>query len=99
MAVHAALELPLTRIWQSSHFAPQAYSSISSALRHIYVTDGVRGLFQGFSATALRDAPYAGMYMASYEGAKAWLGRSRGTGDPGVVVLSGESLVPGPNAR
>ena len=33
-------------------------------------TSGVRGLFQGVTATAARDAPYAGMYLVCYEKGK-----------------------------
>ena len=40
------------------------------------VTDGLRGMFRGFTATAARDAPYAGMYMAFYEKGKDVLGMS-----------------------
>ncbi|PWN39229.1 mitochondrial carrier [Ceraceosorus guamensis] len=77
--------------FESSNFAPTAYKSISSALVHIYKTDGVRGLFQGFTATALRDAPYAGLYMACYESCKHWLGSvsDRGSGSTRVVMASG----------
>jgi solute carrier family 25 protein 38 len=37
-------------------------------------TEGVRGLFQGFTATAARDAPYAGIYVVLYEEMKEVLG-------------------------
>lgn len=30
----------------------------------------MRGLFQGVTATAARDAPYAGMYLVCYEKGK-----------------------------
>jgi solute carrier family 25 protein 38 len=33
-------------------------------------------MFRGFTATAARDAPYAGMYMAFYEKGKDVLGMS-----------------------
>ncbi len=33
-------------------------------------THGLRGLFQGFMATAARDAPYAGTSMVFYEKGK-----------------------------
>lgn len=81
--------------FESSHFSPQAYDSIRAALAHIYARDGVRGLFQGFAPTALRDAPYAGLYMAVYESSKAHLGelqiagRARGSGSSQVIVASG----------
>jgi len=38
------------------------------------VREGPRTLFQGFSATALRDAPYAGLHLMLYEGIKIRLG-------------------------
>lgn len=36
--------------------------------------EGYRTLFQGFTATALRDAPYAGVFLVVYEGFKQNLG-------------------------
>lgn len=38
------------------------------------VREGPRTLFQGFSATTLRDAPYAGMSLMFYEAIKSRLG-------------------------
>ena len=38
-----------------------------SMFRHIYQQEGVRGLFRGFSATALRDTPSYGVYFLAYE--------------------------------
>ena len=37
------------------------------AVRSIVKTSGPAGLMQGFSASALRDAPYAGLFVMSYE--------------------------------
>lgn len=44
-----------------------AYRSLLSAGRDILRTEGLRGLFAGFGATAARDAPYAGLYVLFYE--------------------------------
>ncbi|KAJ5606138.1 hypothetical protein N7510_008919 [Penicillium lagena] len=44
-----------------------AYRSLWSAGRDILRTEGMRGLFAGFGATAARDAPYAGLYVLFYE--------------------------------
>jgi solute carrier family 25 protein 38 len=44
-----------------------SYRSLGSAARDIFRTEGIRGLFAGFGATAVRDAPYAGIYVAFYE--------------------------------
>ncbi|KAL3450964.1 mitochondrial carrier domain-containing protein [Aspergillus insuetus] len=44
-----------------------AYRSLYGAGRDIVRTEGIRGLFSGFGATAARDAPYAGLYVLIYE--------------------------------
>lgn len=44
-----------------------AYRSLLGAGRDILRTEGIRGLFAGFGATAARDAPYAGLYVLFYE--------------------------------
>ncbi|KAJ5415762.1 hypothetical protein N7465_004457 [Penicillium sp. CMV-2018d] len=44
-----------------------AYHSLVGAGRDIVRTEGLRGLFAGFGATAARDAPYAGLYVLFYE--------------------------------
>lgn len=44
-----------------------AYRSLYGAARDIVRTEGFRGLFSGFGATAARDAPYAGLYVLFYE--------------------------------
>lgn len=50
-----------------------AYRSLYGAGRDIVRTEGVRGLFSGFGATAARDAPYAGLYVVLYEQLKRYL--------------------------
>lgn len=52
-----------------------AYRSLAGAAKDIVRTEGVRGLFAGFGATAVRDAPYAGLYVAFYEQLKRTFGR------------------------
>lgn len=44
-----------------------AYRNLLSAGRDIFRKEGVRGLFAGFGATAVRDAPFAGLYVLFYE--------------------------------
>ncbi|KAJ5280971.1 Mitochondrial glycine transporter [Penicillium angulare] len=51
-----------------------AYRSLIGAGRDIVRTEGFRGLFAGFGATAARDAPYAGLYVLIYEQLKRRLG-------------------------
>ena len=50
------------------------YRSIAEATVDILKKEGTRGFFSGFGATALRDAPYAGIHLALYEATKALLG-------------------------
>ncbi len=38
------------------------YSGIAHALRHIYATEGLRGLTCGLLPTIMRDAPFSGIY-------------------------------------
>lgn len=40
------------------------------AFSSIFRESGVAGLFRGFTATAIRDAPYAGLYVLFYEESK-----------------------------
>lgn len=83
--------------FESSHFSKDAYPSLTKALVQVYQTGGVRGLFRGFSATALRDAPYAGLYLAIYEKSKDALSNvaaaeGRDRGGSAVVSASGECM-------
>lgn len=50
------------------------YGSLAQASRDIFQREGFRGFFSGFGATALRDAPYAGVHLALYEGTKTLIG-------------------------
>ncbi|KAL4920241.1 solute carrier family 25 member 38 [Aspergillus aurantiobrunneus] len=56
--------------YESNYYA---YRSLYTAGRDILRTEGVRGLFSGFGATAARDAPYAGLYVLFYEQLKRYL--------------------------
>ncbi len=40
---------------------------MAAAIRHIYHLDGIRGLYQGHSATLLRIFPYAGIKFMAYD--------------------------------
>ncbi|KAF4461502.1 solute carrier family 25 member 38 [Fusarium albosuccineum] len=66
--------MPLTVIKVRFESSLYSYSSLASAALDIRRTDGWRGFFSGFGATALRDAPYAGMYVLFYEMLKSQLG-------------------------
>ena len=49
------------------------YKSLWSASKEIYSQNGTKGFFTGFGATAIRDAPYAGLYVVFYELSKSRL--------------------------
>nr|KAJ3401356.1 hypothetical protein HK105_004500 [Polyrhizophydium stewartii] len=46
------------------------YTSLWGAMSSIARHEGLPGFFRGFGATALRDAPYAGVYVLFYESLK-----------------------------
>ncbi|KAI8053982.1 mitochondrial carrier domain-containing protein [Syncephalis plumigaleata] len=56
--------------FESSNFA---YRNLWQAFRHMIGREGIRGLFLGFGVTAMRDAPYAGLFLYFYEGSKSAL--------------------------
>jgi len=62
--------MPMTviKVRYESNF--YAYKSILGAGKDILKTEGLRGFFSGFGATAARDAPYAGLYVLFYEQSK-----------------------------
>lgn len=57
--------------FESTHYQ---YTSLTRAAKGIIQIEGLRGFFAGFGATAVRDAPYAGLYVLIYEQAKSQLG-------------------------
>lgn len=71
-----------------------AYKSILSASRSIYAQEGLKGFFSGFGATAVRDAPYAGLYVVFYEACKTRLNRllSNDTWDQGPSFASSATI-------
>ncbi|KAL8304349.1 hypothetical protein RB597_004433 [Gaeumannomyces tritici] len=76
--------MPLTVIKVRYESSLYAYRSIAGAGRDILRSEGPRGFFAGFGATAIRDAPYAGLYVLLYEQAKrrlSALSSSRSVGD------------------
>lgn len=74
--------MPLTVIKVRFESNLYSYPSLWSAMKDIRRRDGFRGFFSGFGATAIRDAPYAGMYVLFYEMLKNQLGSlARGDGN------------------
>ncbi|KAI0478668.1 mitochondrial carrier domain-containing protein [Xylariaceae sp. FL0804] len=69
--------MPLTVIKVRYESNLYSYRSIASAARDIYRAERIPGFFAGFGATAVRDAPYAGLYVVAYEQFKKRLGALR----------------------
>ncbi|PSN72721.1 mitochondrial carrier [Corynespora cassiicola Philippines] len=67
--------MPITVIKVRYESNLYSYSSLFSASRDIFSREGFRGFFAGFGATAVRDAPYAGLYVLFYEQSKKRLSR------------------------
>ena len=81
--------------YESSHFTKDAYPTLWASFRSLYQDGGFRGLFRGFSATALRDAPYAGLYLVLYEQHKQWLGQLTHSDTGTWLVVSTSGLCAG----
>jgi solute carrier family 25 protein 38 len=62
--------MPMTLIKVRYESNLYSYQSILGAGKDILKTEGLRGFFSGFGATAIRDAPYAGLYVLFYEQCK-----------------------------
>ncbi|KAL1840744.1 hypothetical protein VTJ49DRAFT_184 [Mycothermus thermophilus] len=62
--------MPLTVLKVRYESTLYSYTSLASAAKDILAKEGVRGFFSGYGATALRDAPYAGLYVLFYEQSK-----------------------------
>ncbi|KAK0628527.1 mitochondrial carrier domain-containing protein [Bombardia bombarda] len=62
--------MPLTVLKVRYESSIYKYQSLASAARDIGAHNGLRGFFAGFGATAIRDAPYAGLYVLFYEQSK-----------------------------
>lgn len=86
--------MPMTVIkvrYESSYYA---YKSLGGATSSIFKNEGIRGFFSGFGATAIRDAPYAGLYVVFYEAGKTWLNRtfSSTSSTDSTIVLGGTTI-------
>lgn len=64
------LTMPVTVIKVRYESTMYNYNSLWESISSIYSKEGTRGFFNGFAATAARDAPYAGLYVLLYEQSK-----------------------------
>jgi solute carrier family 25 protein 38 len=67
--------MPITVIKVRYESSLYSYNSLLSASKDILRNEGMRGFFAGFGATAVRDAPYAGLYVLFYEQSKKRLSK------------------------
>ncbi len=77
--------MPITVIKVRYESSLYSYKSLLGAGSAILKHEGVKGFFSGFGATAIRDAPYAGLYVVFYEQSKRRLSQLKN-----VTVSSGE---------
>ena len=69
--------MPVTIIKVRYESSLYSYKSLWGAATAIFQSEGIKGFFSGFGATAIRDAPYAGLYVLFYEQAKRRLSQLR----------------------
>lgn len=62
--------MPITVIKVRYESNLYSYKSLLDAGSAILKHEGMKGFFAGFGATAIRDAPYAGLYVVFYEQSK-----------------------------
>lgn len=90
------LLMPLTILKVRYESNLYSYNSLAGAARDIYAKDRIRGFFVGYGATAVRDAPYAGLYVLFYEQFKKRLsvvyGKSKEVGGGAGSSTMGSSL-------
>jgi hypothetical protein len=67
--------MPITVLKVRYESSLYSYNSLLSASRDIFRVEGMKGFFAGFGATAVRDAPYAGLYVLFYEQSKRRLSK------------------------
>ena len=68
-----------------------AYRGPLAAIRSIYRIQGLRGFYQGFTATLIRETPSYGLYFASFEVFSQWLNVDPQSSSPstGILVAGG----------
>jgi solute carrier family 25 protein 38 len=74
--------MPITVIKVRYESNLYSYKSIWQAAKSILEREGMKGFFSGFGATALRDAPYAGLYILFYEQSKRQLSQPQNVVPP-----------------
>ncbi|KAL8970697.1 MAG: hypothetical protein Q9197_003680 [Variospora fuerteventurae] len=86
--------MPITVIKVRYESNLYAYRSLLGAGSAILKHEGPRGFFSGFGATAIRDAPYAGLYVVLYEQSKRRLSQLKDATAPVGGKMKRSSSVP-----
>ncbi|KAI4214543.1 MAG: hypothetical protein LQ351_002960 [Letrouitia transgressa] len=91
--------MPITVIKVRYESTLYSYKSVWGAGAAILRTEGAKGFFSGFGATAIRDAPYAGLYVVFYEQCKVRLSQLNAMNSLGDIVTKnmGTSMAIGTN--
>ena len=77
--------MPVTVVKVRYESSLYSYRGIVEAGKEILRNEGLRGFFKGSAATAVRDAPYAGLYVVVYEEGKKGLSKALGQGEQGMT--------------
>lgn len=85
--VCAPMELVKLRTQHQAIGEAARYQGNLATLRDILRRGGIRGCYQGFWITALRDTPAFGVYFAVYEGLMHYTARKTGTDRKDLSVL------------
>ena len=86
--------MPITVIKVRYESTLYTYRSTIEAGTAIVRSEGIRGLFSGFGATAVRDAPYAGLYVLFYEQSKHFLSQVQDNGTITTHAMQGSRSMP-----
>ncbi|KAH1016159.1 mitochondrial glycine transporter isoform X2 [Dendroctonus ponderosae] len=65
-SMSGAILIPITVVKTRFESGMYDYNSMVSALKHIYRTEGLRGMTCGLVPTLFRDAPFSGLYLMFY---------------------------------
>ncbi|KAL1494552.1 hypothetical protein ABEB36_010133 [Hypothenemus hampei] len=65
-SMSGSILIPITVVKTRYESGVYNYNSMLSALKHIYKTEGIRGMTCGLIPTLFRDAPFSGLYLMFY---------------------------------
>ncbi|KAG0143893.1 hypothetical protein CROQUDRAFT_660693 [Cronartium quercuum f. sp. fusiforme G11] len=81
------LLMPITVVKTRFESSLYSYPSINSAFVDVVKNNGLVGLWRGFVPTMIRDAPFAGLFVVTYERAKAMLQSTSLITEPSLIHM------------